>query len=262
MKYNKEINKKILAAILIIGIGAPFINVLYDFIPMPILSAILALCAAALILYIYDRLHNTSVHTSAVETCSDIKNICFNLSEGNFVIRAGDSFELEASSVKSRITNETWYINSCIKHDENGAVTIINLPEEFTFGNAFIHLYSGNVLIENLNAASSLIDVRTGSIEAKKLLTQSLDIKCGSGNIDMNVSVHGSADIECGSGKVILKLANSEDDFGINAVSGSGTVTVGSREIHGVNQQLKLNESAPYKLNAKCGAGNVSVSFC
>lgn len=257
--YSTGLNKKVAAVIICIGI--PVMGVIYDFIPLPVLLLLFCVSAMILTFFIYDRCQDAKARKAQPQTCSDIKSFEFNLGEGNFVLRRSDRFGLESSVSKSFVQNGIWHIESGIKHDVNdGSVTIISVPDDFTVQNAVIRLGTGNILIEGMAAYNFFADIRSGNAQIQKLYTKDFNIQCASGSVEALAAVTGNVNVSCGTGKVGLELKNPMEDFRIKASALNGAVDIGEKTIDG-NGKLDLNENAPFELGVRCDMGEVSVRF-
>jgi hypothetical protein len=257
--YSTGLNKKVAAVVICIGI--PVMGVIYDFIPSPVLLLLFCVSAMILTFFIYDRCQDAKARKAQPQTCSDIKSFEFNLGEGNFVLRRSDRFGLESPQARSIVQNGVWHIESGIKHDiSDSAVTIINVPDDFTAQNAVIRLGTGNILIEGLAAYNFSVYVRSGSVQIQKIYTKNINIHCTSGNVEASAAVTGNVKINCGTGRADVTLKNSMDDFRVKALAVNGTVNIGERALSG-SGRLDLNETAPYELDVRCDMGRVSVQF-
>ncbi len=202
-------------------------------------------------LHLIDKMTGTSVfeeievtdddfisYTKDFETAG-IENLEIHNYYGTMVIKAGDTFHVEAVNVPenfiAEVQNNTLYIG----YEENPASTVsfwfnwnnwnlnteitITVPESYIADQALINSGSGKITIDGVNADQLVVDSGSGSVTISNCETQWFDLDSGSGSVTASEIESVNAGFNSSSGSVKI----SDSDLGaVTFDSGSGSVTM------------------------------------
>ncbi len=259
-RKNQMKNKKVKAAVVIVGIAVlvPVINYIYGFMPAALSGIIMLLAAIALAVSIVRRPKGNG---AASEICSDITDIAINICGGNYIVSRGDGFSIDDHSmcnIISYVENGVWNIKD--NPENEGMPVDITVPRRNRIKGFKVNIDKGNLFVSSLNVIDADIRARSGRAEIKGLRAYSIWAEAGSGNIVMEADAE-KLNLSCGSGYIDVALAGSIHDYEREINVGVGSARVGNNVYGKENRVDAANIGAPRKIRLSCGMGKIEVDF-
>ncbi|MDF2941225.1 MAG: putative rane protein [Herbinix sp.] len=227
------------------------------------------------------------------ETYADVKSLDIENATGDFKIKIGETFKIEAQDVSESFDakvdgngeltiresknrgNFFWFnfggfdsINSKVtlylpanfvaeeaKIDSGaGSVTIDSLKTDYLF----ISAGAGNINGRDMTAEEVKIDGGVGNVNLNEVNFNDADFDCGVGNLNIDGILVGNNKIDCGVGEVDLSLKGNIDDYDLDIDSGVGTIRVNGEKI---SESDRRNNSAANSIKVDGGVGNVKIDI-
>ena len=180
------------------------------------------------------------------------------------VLEFGDGvLRLRDSDLSRQVQVDSWDDLKNLLGVGQGTVEItITVPYGAKLDRVSVKTGLGNVLLYGLSAESVTAETGLGNVECYEPQdAMRLELETGMGNVNLILKeAHNglNIDLESGKGNVEASLCGCETDYSYALKSGWGYVAV-----NGVNRDSVARrwDSAPYRLNAESGWGNVNVYF-
>lgn len=135
----------------------------------------------------------------------------------------------------------------------SGRVTVVNSE----FKTTALSTGSGSVKLADCSLGSLSLDSGSGAVAMEHVVAKDADINSGSGAIAYEGELTGDCNFDSGSGSVSLILNGNEEDYRIEADSGSGSFRVNGRKL----DDGSYGSNVKGKLSFDSGSGSVSVEF-
>ena len=221
------------------------------------------------------------------ENAASFRSIDVDVGLGNIQVVAGDDYTLSVGWNDAMIGYEpTWEVRDGVlrlragsgpqatkafvwddlkKLFSAGQLTvdvIITVPENAALDKISVKTGLGSVLVYGVNAETVTVETGVGSVECYEARNaMRLELNAGVGNVCLGLEEVRPglyANLESGTGNVEVRLGSLEENFAYNLESGTGLVSV-----NGVvrGSEVKRGGSAPCRLNAESGTGDVNVYF-
>ena len=225
--------------------------------------------------YAYTMERDPGVYFLAGENVTAFSSIDADLALGNIEVVAGDSFSLSVSRSEAMSGYEpTWEIsNGVLRIRDNsrmqwslkgswGVAVTVTVPENVVLNKIRVKTGLGDVLLYGLNAETVTAETGLGDVECYEVRNvRKLDLNTGMGDVNLGLEEARSGldiHLESGMGNIEATLCGAETDYSYTLESGMGHVTVNGASR---GSEAERRNSAPYRLNAESGMGDVSVYF-
>jgi DUF4097 and DUF4098 domain-containing protein YvlB len=226
------------------------------------------------------------------ETYTDVKSLDIDNATGEFRIKIGETFKIEAQNVPESFE---------AKVDSNGELTIrenknrvhflwfnfngfgsinskitLYLPANFVAEEVKIDTGAGSVTVEDLHTEYLSISAGAGNISGRNITAEEVKVEGGVGNVNLNevnfkdaefdcgvgnLAIEGilvgDNKIDCGVGEVDLNLKGDIKDYDLDIDSGVGSVRVNGEKI----SELDNNNDADHSIKVDGGVGNVKIDI-
>ncbi|MDO5397023.1 MAG: DUF4097 family beta strand repeat-containing protein [bacterium] len=260
--------KAVLAAVAALVI-IPVINSLYGKINAAAAAAVAAAAIIVLVILTVKK-PNKKGNDIEPELCSDIRSISIGARGKNYVISAGDGFSIEdnlQTGIMSYVEKGIWRIednddsSNTLGTAAGSAPVEIRIPAEFVPERLEITAERGNVIVLIPAADSVRINNHNGEAEIRKIHTKEIYAETGKGKVKINLSLSGSAQFVCGSGSISAVLENNAEDFNAEAVTGRGSIRIGSELFGAERRSGRIENNAEQNIKVSCGMGSVEIDF-
>lgn len=145
----------------------------------------------------------------------------------------------------------------------NGGETRVELyiPADYVFEEVSFDMISGELYIEDVEAAELVLDVGAGVAEIVNFHAMDADFDCGTGTLTAAGISDNEVNIDCGIGTVDYRTVGKETDYNYEISCGIGDITCGESSYSGIAEKKNVNNRAAKDMDIDCGIGSVTVEF-
>lgn len=221
-----------------------------------------------------------------------VENLDISSGYGKLVVKRGDKFRVEATSVsdsfKAEVKNNTLviddtdFINNFLWFDfgtkfyKKASITVY-VPDGFDAGRIDIDNGAGDVRLDNIITDILIIDAGVGDITGENIQARKVDANGGVGDItftDIDFSdvdfdsgvgdieiegiIKGESEFDCGVGDLDIIIKGSREDYALDVDSGIGSIRVNGSK---VSSEYNDNYKADHTISISGGIGDVEIDF-
>lgn len=250
------------------------------------LGIFIIVCIGVVILSVIGLITNIDFLTGKTidfnKTYEDIKVIEIDSEYSKIIIKKGDYFEVDATSVSSKFTakekNQVLTIkekrNWLLFFKEKGTI-VVTIPEnveleklkidtgastleinEISVNNLDINQGAGAISIIDSNFNKTSIDGGAGKMTISNSSLNDLELDCGVGEVIIEAKITGDSEIDCGVGELDITLIGSEDDYRINVEKGIGSIKIDKKDIDSGAYGTGNN-----RIDIDGGVGSIKIKF-
>lgn len=203
------------------------------------------------------------------ETLEAFDEVSLNLNMMDLEIKTGDTYQLEATSLKKgefsyKVEKGKLIIEQNAKkhslfgiNNQIGKVTLY-LPKGKALEEMDIHLGVGGTYIENVTTDTLDLNGGVGEIVINNLVSKETDVKVGVGAIEIQGDLQGETSIKGGIGSLYLELVGDEKAYNYDIKKGIGETTINNQTYEGITNTKEDNE-AENLISIKSGIGEIKI---
>lgn len=210
---------------------------------------------------------------------ADIKNLGVVVGAGQFVIKTGTTYKIEAKGISKEdfrcelntegtLIIENKKIPTDIKRYENAIRNkycprvLITIPQKTQLENLKLFLSAGELWTKpiSLNVKRAMIDVSAAKLSVDGLTSHASNINCLMGNIILAGSFKGYSKIDCTMGNIKILNRENQHSYSFDSNVKIGTIQFGSKIIKNFYQTFTdKNKKNHCQINTKMG--DVKILF-
>lgn len=137
----------------------------------------------------------------------------------------------------------------------------IQVPEGYRFADAELEVGAGVLTADTLSAEKIQAQVGSGRLEVTgRLRAGEVQCSVGAGEIQIAALEAQKLELECAVGSAAVTLAGTEEEYGLEASCGLGTIQFGEHSYTAMKKS-RVQEGQDKEIEAECGVGTVLIQF-
>lgn len=183
-----------------------------------------------------------------------VKSISLTLSGGEFEIVYGTDFSVKSDCLDHLVyeKDDVWYVVSDPQHTKY-ANTTITIPYQSIFYTVLINITDGVLEMCKTACENIFLYIKNSTVEADTV-SQRLRIAVGHGNARICAKA-SYINIDCGYGTIDLHPEHIKNGYKINSKCGMGNVTLNSA----VLPKQYVSQEGERQIEVICGMGAVNI---